>query len=120
MIISFDSGIKTKGKCNIIFTEENICNGFIVHAENKTIYANYKVKSRIDENLILGFTVIDPNGEEINIPSNRYTVSLIISYIIAKESNKTEDELKTVIDYITKDKAVIDYITKDKEGEDYE
>lgn len=110
MIISFESGIKTKGKCIIIFIEENICKGFSVCAENKVIYAKYKVKSRIDENLILGFTVIDPNGEEINIPSNRYTVSLIISYIIAKESNKTEDELKTVIDYIT----------KDKEGEDYE
>lgn len=104
--ISFDSNVKFKGKCDILINTRKPVLFDIVN-EKHIIYGSYKLKPEVDLDFNFKFVLETPYGEEINIPASKRTILNAISYIMAKESNYSEEKLKEIVDYINKSDSYV-------------
>lgn len=116
LYISFDSKTKFNGKCKISINTDKLI--FDLINESSVLYCSYKLKPMTDmKNSFRFYFILEtPHNESINIPANENTIRNTITYIMAKESNKSEKDLQMIIDYINhpEDFAVIDMEEEDE------
>lgn len=111
MNIKFDSKTKFNGVCIISFKDDNAYIFDLIN-ESHVLYCSYKLKPTVDiyDHFKFKFILETPYNEKINIPANEETIRNVITYIMARESNSSEDKLKMIVDYINhpEDFTVID------------
>ena len=109
MNIKFDSKTKFNGVCTIIFEDDN-AHIFDLVNESHVLYCSYKLKHKMDNRFRSQFILETPYNDSITIPPNEDSIRNAITYIMARESNKSDKELEMIVDYINhpEDFAVVD------------